>query len=188
MGWAPKVAMPWHICLQVRASAAYLPFVKKETIDEAKLAREVNALNAELLGVTANAVQKAIRVGEILCELEVLVGHGNWRTWLADNLSFSYRTAARYLRFYLHRDKLTEAKTVEEAEEILSRPREKGHDAIGADYVRIEKELVGAVKAVRAKLNNLTYVGDSAESVERILEKLRDQCEGLLDDLGWRGF
>lgn len=159
-----------------------------ETINKAALVREVNELNAELLGVTANAVEKAIHAGEILNKLKTLVGHGHWRVWIADNLEFSYRTTARYMRFYRHRDELAEATTVEEAEEILSQPREKGRDAIAADYHKIEQELVGAVRVVHKKLKKLTYVGDSAESIERILERLRYEAEELLEELGRRGF
>jgi len=41
-----------------------------------------------------------IEIGRRLSEVKKLVGHGNWRTWLIENVSYSQRTATNLIRIY----------------------------------------------------------------------------------------
>ena len=153
--------------------------------DARGLTREVNRLHAEIQTIMIDAVNKAIRAGQLLSELKLRVGHGNWRQWAETNLHFSYRTARRYLYIYLHREKLSEVKTIHQAEKILAgAPKaDVGEDAVEADYSRIDRDLIAPIRLVRRRLRKVTYQGDNPQTLEMIFEELREQAQGLLADL-----
>jgi hypothetical protein len=151
-------------------------------ISTRRLTREVNRLTREIEALTQGKVERAIRAGEILLQLKDRVGHGHWRVWVEKNLAISIRTASRWINFFLHRDKIKDAKTIREAEALLT-STERGRDAIGADYWHIERSLVTPLRLVRRRLAKLSYVGDSPEIIERIKDKLRAEVEELSADL-----
>lgn len=45
-----------------------------------------------------SAVERAINCGRMLLEAKEKAGHGNWKSWIAENFPASYRTAAGYMR------------------------------------------------------------------------------------------
>ena len=51
------------------------------------------------------SVQKAIRIGELLTEQKEFVGHGNFLSWVENNLDISERTAQNYMKLFSYRDK-----------------------------------------------------------------------------------
>lgn len=69
-----------------------------------RAASEVNALHGELLAMGLEMIAKMIVIGEKLVSLKADVGHGNWEAWVKDKLTFSSRTARRYMDVYRHRD------------------------------------------------------------------------------------
>ena len=50
------------------------------------------------------SVETGLELGRTLCECRQSVGHGDWQTWIATNLTFSYKTARRYERLWSRRD------------------------------------------------------------------------------------
>ena len=50
----------------------------------------------------ADAVEAAIRAGELLIEAKEQVGHGGWLPWLANHFAGSVRTAQGYMRIARH--------------------------------------------------------------------------------------
>jgi len=143
-----------------------------------ELVAEVNQLHRELSTLMLDSVQKAIKAGEILIELKLRVGHGGWRIWVERNLSFSIRTASRYMSCYTRRDELSGVKTLRDAADKLA-DKERGMDAIGADYHTIVRGLVAPLRTVRRRLAKLSYSGDSAETLELIREKVRQELDEL---------
>ena len=51
-------------------------------------------------------ISVAIDVGEILQEQKEELGHGDFTTWMEENLPFSVRTAQNYMRLFSEKDKL----------------------------------------------------------------------------------
>jgi hypothetical protein len=149
-----------------------------------EITSEVNRLNAEIANLSQSNLDKAIRTGELLTEVKIQVGHGDWRMWIANNLSFSWRTAARYMALFIHKADLKGIKTMREAQALITvHQKEKGLDAIGADYKRIRKELVRPVKLAHRNLRKLSYVGDSPETLDQILAEMLMEAEGIVSDL-----
>ena len=143
-----------------------------------ELVCQINTLHQEISVLMQSSVEKAIECGELLVELKLRVGHGKWRNWIADNLHFSARTAARYMACYWHRDELGKVKSLREAAVKLAH-KEHAIDALGADYRRI----VGPLRAARRQLEKLNYMGESAEAIEIIRTKVREELAELSDVL-----
>jgi hypothetical protein len=177
------ISHSWPICLGSLWPIVYIRHMTKSLTRPIKdLAREINQLHREIGTILQTSILKAIRAGELLVELKPRVGHGNWRTWVERNLSCSMRTCSRYMKIYWHRDKLSDTKSLNEAESLLTH-KEHGFDAGGADYRRIRKDLVSPITTVRRRLQKLEYVGDSAEAVDSILAELREEVAALLEEL-----
>ena len=69
----------------------------------AAITAEINRLNAEISVLTQSNLEKESN-GELLTQMKSQVGHGHWRVWIAENLAFSWRTAARYMALFNHKD------------------------------------------------------------------------------------
>ena len=79
--------------------------------DPAVIAAEINAIKVHTCGVFAHSI---FEIGKRLCEVKVLVGHGQWVDWLRDNVSYSEATAQRLMR--CHREMSGEAQELSEGE------------------------------------------------------------------------
>ncbi len=62
-----------------------------------EIACEINVIKANVL---RTALQGAIDVGRLLCEAKEVVAHGEWGTWLEENVSYSATTANDLMRLY----------------------------------------------------------------------------------------
>lgn len=65
---------------------------------------EINELHSEMNELAQSAVQKAIRIGELLTEEHKHCKHGGWEKWLKANVSCSLVTSYRYIQLYQKRD------------------------------------------------------------------------------------
>lgn len=66
---------------------------------------EINHLHAEVETHLKMTVEGAIRIGELLTEQKKSLKHGEFLSWLKLNISFSRRTATRYMKIYKGRDR-----------------------------------------------------------------------------------
>jgi len=66
--------------------------------DLADLTGQIMAEHAAASASLRRGVEHAIRAGELLLEAKRLHRHGQWTKWVADNLSFSDRTARAYMQ------------------------------------------------------------------------------------------
>jgi len=62
-----------------------------------KLATRINAEHHACENAARSAVLHAHNVGRMLLQAKSEMSHGKWRTWMADHLKFSERTAQRYM-------------------------------------------------------------------------------------------
>ena len=74
-------------------------------IEKSRLS-EILTLHDELKGLFKVGIQKAMRIGELLVKQKEEVGHGNWESWMEENLPFNERTAQRYMEYHRFRDLL----------------------------------------------------------------------------------
>jgi hypothetical protein len=69
------------------------------------LAAEIRAAHADAETAAKTATARAIEAGERLLEAKELVRHGEWLSWLRDNVGVSPRMAQNYMRIAKHRAK-----------------------------------------------------------------------------------
>ena len=67
---------------------------------------EISKLHGEIYGAFKTSLEKAIRIGELLTEQKQNLRHGEFTSWVENNLPFSDRTAQIYMRLYSERDRL----------------------------------------------------------------------------------
>src|ERR1700730_13681135 len=68
--------------------------------DEQSHIVEIKRLHGELQSIATDALDRAIRIGELLCDMKRSLEHGKWLSWLHCNVSFSERTARNYMRVF----------------------------------------------------------------------------------------
>jgi hypothetical protein len=72
------------------------------------------------------ALTHAVKAGQLLIEAKAQVQHGEWESWFTDNLSFSLRTAQKYMQLAGHERRLQEiregspALTIDESLKMLA--------------------------------------------------------------------
>jgi hypothetical protein len=84
--------------------------------DEQRDIAEINKLHRELQELAIGALDRAIRIGELLSKAKNRVPHGHWLSWLAGNVAVSERTARNYMRVFENREKLKSANVADLAE------------------------------------------------------------------------
>jgi len=67
---------------------------------------EIRKLHSELQGVLQNALDKAIRLGDLLSQEKARLKHGQWLPWLKTWCPFHERTATNYIRVFQNRERL----------------------------------------------------------------------------------
>ena len=70
-----------------------------------KLAREINAIKRT---TAQNMLSSAIEIGRLLVEAKQKVHHGDWGTWLRENVSYSVTNANNMMRLYREREKMAQ--------------------------------------------------------------------------------
>jgi len=76
---------------------------------------EIKKELAELNQSLKMSVQKAIRIGQLLTEQKEFIGHGNFLSWLEDNLEISHMNATRYMKLSNYKDKCNNMLSLQEA-------------------------------------------------------------------------
>ena len=84
--------------------------------DELAGIAEINKLHQEVQELATGALDRAIRIGELLSRAKSHVPHGQWLPWLTHNVAFSERTARNYMRVFENRETLKSANVADLAE------------------------------------------------------------------------
>lgn len=88
-------------------NAAVEVCTRKEPITESsleKLARSIDKKQGEIENHANSMISLACDIGAQLDEAKSKMEHGKWRSWVAENISFGHKQAAKYLRLYNNRD------------------------------------------------------------------------------------
>ena len=150
---------------------------------------EVRRLHGEILNSFRLSLEKGIRIGELLTEQKEALKHGEFTTWVNENLPFTDRTARNYMRVYHERDKLkTESVSdLKGAYEFLIEHKKKDVVMIFEELVYVYTQakddysyetderlhnLFGALKpGLKEEINNLTDI-EEAVKVHRLARQL----------------
>jgi hypothetical protein len=77
---------------------------KQITTDSfASAATELNAMHKDLMAIAEDVLSRAIAIGKKLDAIKTKLAHGAWENWVNDNLTFTSRTARRYIEAYRSR-------------------------------------------------------------------------------------
>lgn len=74
--------------------------------NEDDISRKINLLHDEIKRNLLSTLNKALRIGQLLSIQKDKLKHGEFTTWVKQNLPFSDRTARNYMRLFRERDKL----------------------------------------------------------------------------------
>jgi hypothetical protein len=93
------------------------------TVEEAAI-QEINERHARVNNLAKDALENAIRIGELLTEQRHRCKHGEWLPWLTKNTDISPKTADRYRALYKNREKFVSVTNLAEAYQLcLPRPK-----------------------------------------------------------------
>lgn len=114
--------------------------------------------HASCLEAGKKALLHAKKAGELLVKAKKNLLHGEWGTWVEQNLPFSIRTAQLYMKISKEWNKITSNTqsvallSMSDAVEIISRPRlsalEKALSELGEDVFLYSDGPEGALKAI----------------------------------------
>jgi hypothetical protein len=74
--------------------------------DEKDRVQEIIALYDEITGNLASALEKAIKIGQLLTIQKEISRHGKFSSWIRKNFPFTERTAQNYMKVYRHREEI----------------------------------------------------------------------------------
>lgn len=89
--------------------------------------KEITDLHNEIGGYIKVTLDKAIRIGELLSQQKEELKHGEFTSWIEDNLPFTDRTARNYMNIFRNRERL-KTETVSDlttAYKLLEEPKPK---------------------------------------------------------------
>lgn len=120
------------------------------------------------------AVEHAVQAGRLLLQTRAEVGHGNWLSWLKENVKFTSRTAQRYMNAAAPRPK---------SDRLSYSP---GLAKTGKKAERVRTELA-AIQHRDDVVSHATLLIAELPTVSRIrpedvgaLRRLRDQIDAVL--------
>jgi Protein of unknown function (DUF3102) len=140
---------------------------------------EINRLHEELQSLATDARDRAIRIGELLCNVKAKLGHGKLLSWLHRNVSFSERTARNYMGMFQERARLKSANLADlrHASLMLDSPsaKSKQQSAENSAHSRFLENLRNDLESPQSE-----YV----EELKKVYRARLDDEGGLMKYLG----
>jgi Protein of unknown function (DUF3102) len=142
------------------------------TIIEQSTVEEINRLHGELQGLAVNALDQAIRIGELLFDMKRSLEHGKWLSWLHCNVSFSERTARNYMRVFQERARLKSANVADltAAYLELDKPSAKFADELAEFWVHHQFGERGTTCWTRKQLQQDLELLEAFEMIEAVYD------------------
>jgi hypothetical protein len=101
------------------------PAIVRSAADLRILAREINKAHEDGENATRRGLEQFRAAGLRLLEAKKHVGHGGFKSWLEKNITFSYRTARRYMQLAREWPKMATMATLAGALAVLTRETEE---------------------------------------------------------------
>ncbi len=99
---------------------------KQTTAIELQRADEIRSLHYEIASLFTTALEKSIRVGELLTQQKAELKHGQFGVWVEENLPFKQSAANQYMQFFRNRELIAGATNITEARALLSPSKSHG--------------------------------------------------------------
>lgn len=130
---------------------------------------DINAEHRLAQEAFGEAVQHAIRAGELLAAAKAQLGHGEWLPWLELNFDFSRQTASAYMRLAANREQIEmeSAPSISAALKQLAPgpPTSKPEPPPPAPYIADTERKVQLAKAAREKLFRVASAPASLDAI-----------------------
>lgn len=129
--------------------------------------QRINDLHKGIESLLHQGIEKAIEIGQLLSAKKEELNHGEFGTWIKDNLVFTDRTARNYMKLFENKDMVLKAGNISEAYKMLESPK---------------TETVSDL--------NITFSDDSLEYdaiVKEITERFFDTI-GTIQSIGWNAW
>ena len=79
-----------------------------------------NKAHADANGAATTALNFAFDAGEVLTNAKTDIDHGGWEGWCNENLTFSFRTAAVYMKLFANKELIQNSSAAADSEVPLS--------------------------------------------------------------------
>ncbi|MHB9069643.1 MAG: DUF3102 domain-containing protein [Sedimentisphaerales bacterium] len=83
-------------------------FIEEKVVEEYK--KQIIQLHIEISEYMKRSVEKAMKIGELLCEQKKRIRRGGFTQWVGKNMPFTVRTAQSYMRLFYYKDELQSKK------------------------------------------------------------------------------
>jgi hypothetical protein len=139
---------------------------------EQSTVEEINRLHGDLQGLAVNALDRAIRIGELLCAKKRSLEHGKWLPWLKANIAFSERTAQNYMGVFQKRARLKSANVADltAAYLELDKPSAKFADELAEFWVHHQFGQRGTTCWTRKQLQQDLELLEAFEMIEAVYD------------------
>lgn len=116
--------------------------------------KEITELHSDISSLIMTALQKAIRIGELLTKQKEELPYGHFTPWIDENLPFTKRSAQEYMRFYDNRQLLQEhhIQNFRDAKKLL-----QGKDTDTTSQDKQETKHVSLLTTENIKLTKAEY-------------------------------
>lgn len=105
-----------------------------EITETSEIASRINEEHSRAFSKAQDALSHARNAGELLIEAKSLLKHGEWGKWLAENVSFTDRTAQSYMRLARNWESLAKNEMISDLGLVKTLSLLSGAPKIG-DYV-----------------------------------------------------
>jgi hypothetical protein len=140
---------------------------------QAKLAK-IKRLHGEIWALTQTTLQKAVRIGELLCEIKCSLKHGEWLPWLRVNVPFQPAERQQLYAGYHERAKLQTVSNLTQDYRLLAKvaaqDEEPANPALPT-HEDLAVDLYIQLREVERCLDR--YPGQLPEAVEELLRLVR---------------
>ena len=139
-------------------------------------AEEITRLHEEIIGSLRTSLTKGIQIGELLTEQKESLKHGEFTSWIKENLPFTDRTARNYMRLHQRRDELkTETVSgLKDAYTLLSPPKEPHEVTTDINKKEMVEKVVNSFRIEMLRRNPWLLELD-AEGVREMADRINQE-------------
>ncbi|GMU22148.1 MAG: hypothetical protein AMXMBFR13_22360 [Phycisphaerae bacterium] len=155
-----------------------------------RLAEQIREEHRQAEAAIGQALEHALRCGDLLIEAKAACPAGTWSTWVTENCGFSLRTAQSYIRLAGRRADLgldaqrAAPLSIREACRLIAdpRPAEDEYDGLPAEDRVLLRELDAGLVEDRERIRQLREEADQVDSLPVMLrlhkefEQIQNRC------------
>lgn len=153
----------------------------KDAIQKNRI-QEITELHNQISSLLLTALEKGIRIGELLTEQKKELPHGQFGQWIEDNLPFAIRTCQEYMKLYENRELLLtqHVQNFRDAKKLLQKKRSdttQEEESNTRHVAHLKEEEVTLTKAEQGFIASVEACGGSKDKAFRMVLDRRKEKE-----------